>query len=372
MGVNKANNLIPGVNQALRANDVPSPSHKVAIGDDEQSSPELLHKQVVDSIIDYINKPDINKQLERFFATCFLSLSMQRQYNLKDLKEQLDDLIFNSNELLPANVEERGIAGIEALMLAQIRGYKNIFNCIDRLENIDDSSKGVNFSPECLRDVVRTRKFLQSISHVVNDLASKKFGKINLVDAGCGSIPIMGVYAALCSDRVHATLIENDPVSFIVASQLIYDLGLQDRVKVLKEDAEKFSLDKAPDLIISETMNAAFVDEKMPCILNNLKGSFNHDISFVPERVELTLFEGDKDASREIASWNYEPGEETLIRFMHNRDQGLGFIRTKVYLPGDICLEANESDITRDMKFELKQGALIYPAGYQPEELISK
>lgn len=62
-------------------------------------------------------------------------------------------------------------------------------------------------SAQILRDQVRTKRFLQGIETVVNQLESEVDGEIRVYDAGCGSLPILGVYAALMSDRVKVTCI---------------------------------------------------------------------------------------------------------------------------------------------------------------------
>ncbi|MCB0319083.1 MAG: hypothetical protein KDD56_10025, partial [Bdellovibrionales bacterium] len=86
--------------------------------------------------------------------------------------------------------------------------------------NYSDTHKGISISLEpfsaidCIKDWVRTKKFVCAVLYATQDLLKEKEpGKaLQVIDAGCGPIPLLGLTAALVSPRVNVTLIESNPI----------------------------------------------------------------------------------------------------------------------------------------------------------------
>lgn len=129
----------------------------------------------------------------------------------------------------------------------------------------------VRDSMRCLGDEVRTKKFLQSVGSAVEALAASNTGAIEVLDAGTGAIPVMAIYAALCSDRVQCTALELNHASTVVARSLVANLGLQNRIQIVEADATTYVPANPVDLLISETMRSGLTDEPIVQIMSNLQ-----------------------------------------------------------------------------------------------------
>ncbi len=139
----------------------------------------------------------------------------------------------------------------------------------------------------CLRDRIRTKNFLLGIREEIQklELAGKK--EINLCDAGCGAIPIMAIYAALCSKKVRCTALELNSHSAKIAKQIIEALNLQGCIQVIQADATKFQPEREIDLLISETMNSGLSVEPMVQIMFHLSKYIKAKGVMLPSKVTV-------------------------------------------------------------------------------------
>ena len=158
---------------------------------------------------------------------------------------------------------------------------------LDEFEDIkrEDGSLRVLDSILCLRDTVRTKKFLMGIKESLQKLEGKE--QIYVCDAGCGAIPIMAIYSALSSEKVHGTCIELNPYSAQIAKQIIQSFGLQNRIKVIEADATKFIPDEKIDLLISETMHSGLTKEMMVQIMSGLSPHVAENGIKLPSKVTV-------------------------------------------------------------------------------------
>lgn len=138
----------------------------------------------------------------------------------------------------------------------------------------------------CLKDKIRTKKFLLAIKDAVKKLEQGK-EEIFVMDAGCGAIPIMGIYAAMNSKKVKCTCIEINPNACNIAREIIKKLGLEDQIEVIMKDAITYKPEKELDLLISETMSGGLGNEMMVDILRNLSSSVKKDGIILPKSVNL-------------------------------------------------------------------------------------
>ena len=138
----------------------------------------------------------------------------------------------------------------------------------------------------CLRDVIRTKKFLLGIKSAIRELEKKK-EKINLCDAGCGAIPILSIYAALCSEKVHCTSLELNYQSAQIARKIIEALGLQDRINIIETDVTQFQPQNKIDSLVSETMHTGLTEEPIVDILSNLSKYVEDDGIKLPSKINI-------------------------------------------------------------------------------------
>ncbi|MBI5399487.1 class I SAM-dependent methyltransferase [Candidatus Saganbacteria bacterium] len=144
-----------------------------------------------------------------------------------------------------------------------------------------------------LRDEIRTKKFMLGIKEAVGQLRLSNSGLIHVIDAGCGTIPILGIYAALLSPKVRVVCLELNPQSVAVAQALVKTLGLEDQITVIHQDATTCRISGAPiDLLISETMNSGLFEEPLVPIMTNLHQYVRPGGLVLPSRVDIlgTLF----------------------------------------------------------------------------------
>ena len=154
----------------------------------------------------------------------------------------------------------------------------------------DDKPEGalrIMESIRCLRDKIRTKKFLAGLTEALNNIGSSEKSEIEMCDAGTGAIPILAIYAALSSEKVRCTAIELNPNSAAIAEKVVEAFGLQDRIKILRTDAIKFEPEKQIDLLISETMHSGLTAEPMVQILSNLNKYLKEDGVALPSAVRI-------------------------------------------------------------------------------------
>ncbi len=129
-------------------------------------------------------------------------------------------------------------------------------------------------SPEksigCLADQVRTKQFLRAVSETIANFEASGAQRIEVCDAGTGAIPIMAIYAALCSDKVRCTALELNEQSARMARDVVRAFGLEGRITIIETDAITYQPERPVDLLISETMNTGLTNEPMVDILSNL------------------------------------------------------------------------------------------------------
>jgi hypothetical protein len=194
----------------------------------------------------------------------------------------------------------------------------------------DDKPKGglsVLESVHCLRDQVRTKKFLQGVEESVKNLEASSDGTIEVCDAGCGAIPILSIYAALCSDRVRSTALELNSNSAAMARQVVEAFNLQDRITVIEADAITYQPEKPIDLLVSETMHSGLTQEPIVQILSNLQPHVRQEGVTLPGKVSV------KAALVNLRDWLSEHMYVSIYGGMHqvfNAD----WQRIVEYMPG--------------------------------------
>lgn len=379
-----------------------------SIADDEIDAQNL--KSLIEFVMRNGHIRDQQDCTDKFFYImmhhCFAARASEDKHSssgklsLDELKTKLDTYANDESKTAQEKTARKNMiigrgteaSFVETLLLSQLRKYRNIFDGINPKKNggeklLEQKSRAGVFSLECLYDSIRTRRFIQAIRQRVSDIEKKKpdLKQINVIDAGSGSIPIMGIYAALCSPKVKVTCLENDAISCLIARQLVEDLGLSDQIEIKLADATQYQPSEKPEdihLVVSETMNRAFYNEQMTQIMNHLKTYTNDSTYFIPEQINLSLVfkaspslvqrvggsvvDNSKDASHtermfEASKplgevWQYRPGCTDRVRLAWKAEQadlkniigngGYFGIKTSVDLTDKIRLAPNESNIT--------------------------
>ncbi len=210
------------------------------------------------------------------------------------LKTKLDSMIAELPDKVPYyhgltglefdQVPKRPTNKLQAFLKAMTPGIDAISLRYDQEGSFAPSS-----SIDCLSDEVRTKRFLQAIEATVQQLeaSTPEDELIEICDAGTGAIPIMAIYAALCSDRVRCTALELNPASAKLAQELVNALGLADRITVIETNAITYKPDKMFHALISETMNSGLIDEPIVDILGNLKPYVKEGGKVLPSAIHV-------------------------------------------------------------------------------------
>lgn len=152
---------------------------------------------------------------------------------------------------------------------------------------------GYKGSSECLRDQVRTRVFLDEIRDTVRRLSGRK-NEVLVCDAGCGSFPVLGLYAALQSKNVRVLCLEFNEFSAQMAREIVKAFGLEEQMVVVQGDATSYRPKDGVkfDMLLSETMNRGLFDELLVQIVNHLQQFVVPEGVILPSKVNVftTIF----------------------------------------------------------------------------------
>lgn len=154
-----------------------------------------------------------------------------------------------------------------------------------------DSTAGApnSFAPvesiRCIRDTVRTKKFMAAVRKAV-EAAAERQEIVEVCDAGSGALPIMGIYGALSSPKARVTCLENNPHAVQFARATIAAFGLNDRVTIEQCDATKYVPQRTIDVLVSETMDTALIHEPLCAIVNHLTSYTAQGAAIIPRSVE--------------------------------------------------------------------------------------
>ena len=157
---------------------------------------------------------------------------------------------------------------------------------------------GTALSPQhakdCVKDFVRTARFIKGIYKAISDLRVKKKGKlINVLYAGCGPYGtlLVPLLVFLNSDDIQVTFLDIHKTSIDSVKSIVHYLKCQNYIKeYLVCDATIFRA-KADDffeLIVTETMDVALTKEPQVVITKSLKALLSEEGILIPEEIALT------------------------------------------------------------------------------------
>lgn len=214
--------------------------------------------------------------------------SLEQWWNSKDPKDILDWIIANTEppkvtteiEAWQTKVEP---SDFELFLISRLK--KLSFNWSQ--ENKNPGSLWVLESMICMRDTTRTKIFLQWIQESIWRLQSKNISPIRMCDAGCWSVPILAIYACLCSKDVKCTCLELNSDAIPIAQAIVDSFWLGSRITILQADAITYEWGDFFDFLISETMHSWLTEEPMVQIFKNLSTQVIEKWEMIPKRVNV-------------------------------------------------------------------------------------
>lgn len=161
------------------------------------------------------------------------------------------------------------------------------------LQSLADRSQGGTLSllesARCITDETRTKKFLSAVKDAVTEIGTTEVPTIEVIDAGCGAVPIQAIQAAISNPRVIVTALEFNPASAAMARQIVEAIGLEEQIKVVEADATKYEPATKAHIIVSETLQAGLGGEPVVQILNNLRPHLHDNGRMIPESVDIKI-----------------------------------------------------------------------------------
>ncbi|MDD2693934.1 MAG: hypothetical protein PHY14_03300 [Candidatus Gracilibacteria bacterium] len=237
-----------------------------------------------------INQQNQNGTIDEWYylATVAKLRSLQEGWGNQDPKSLLDKFI-NAVELPKTQTMEEAMkakndpSDFELFMISKLGNTQFQWS----RENKNAGSLGVLESMVCMRDLVRTKKFLQAIAGDITKLDGQIDGEISMCDAGCGSVPILAIYACLCSPKVRCTCLELNQDAIPVARAIVDSFGLSDRINVLQGNAITYQPESGFNYLVSETMHSGLTEEPMAQIFANLSKKVLSTGLILPRNVDV-------------------------------------------------------------------------------------
>ncbi len=214
--------------------------------------------------------------------------------SISEIKKHAETLLFCGEDYLEMKNAVEDLHQIFAF-ITSIDAYK-----------LDDAhielKTGKAISPtsaaHCLLEFKRTSVFLRGIYQAINDLKVREKGKIRILYAGCGPystllVPLLSFFS---SEEIGITLVDINEVSLNSSRLLIQTLGQDYFIEdYFLADLTAFKLDKAYDLVISETMQSCLENEPQIHIMRNLIPQMQEGAIFIPEEIRVDFYLSDNN-----------------------------------------------------------------------------
>jgi hypothetical protein len=145
----------------------------------------------------------------------------------------------------------------------------------------------------CLNDYIRTTRFLQGIHKAIQDLLQRSPNQpVEVLYAGCGPLGtlILPLFSVFSPKQLQVTFLDIHESSIFCLKQIIQDNEWQEFVKEMHVvDATIYAATQPYDLIISETMLNALIDEPQVTISAHLQPYLKEGGIFIPENILIDL-----------------------------------------------------------------------------------
>jgi hypothetical protein len=150
---------------------------------------------------------------------------------------------------------------------------------------------GVAVSPmqaaRCVTEPARTAIFVRGLAAAVSSVHRSLERPVRVLYAGCGPYAtLLAPVMALHGSAVDATLLEVNRDSLASAARTLDRLGLSARLVEVDATTYQIPADRVPDIILSETMNAALSQEPQVSIVRHLARQAPRAL-LVPSRISV-------------------------------------------------------------------------------------
>jgi hypothetical protein len=258
-------------------------------------------------------------------------------------------------------------------------------------------SIGLTWAAMCIKDIMRTKKFVDGLYQAVCDVQKNIGSKpVHILYAGTGPFAtlVLPLTARFTSQELQFTLIEVNEDSYNCVNKLFHTLNLQEYIHHSEQvDATKWKLpvDLGIDIFLSETMQRALKCEQQVAICMNIVPQLSPKVLMIPENIILKsalIHYESPNPNLEIASpivnsfgTIFELNKETILQntFAYNEAKGnYNFppiildipkpttekvptlnILTEIVVYGEDIITYNESGLT--MRFQIQQFHYVLP-----------
>jgi predicted RNA methylase len=153
---------------------------------------------------------------------------------------------------------------------------------------------GLTWAAMCIKDIMRTKRFMDSVYAAVNDLLQVSPEKtIHVLYTGTGPFAtlILPLTARFNPQQVRFSLIEVNEGSFHALQNLVSRLGLEEYIQRIENaDATKWKLpaDEEIDIFICETIRSGLKSEPQVAICLNIMPQLSSASIMIPQQITLT------------------------------------------------------------------------------------
>ncbi len=224
---------------------------------------------------------------------------------------------------------------------------------------------GLTWAAMCIKDLVRTKKFMDGAHNALNDALKKIPDRpVHILYAGTGPFAslVLPLMARFSPAQVQFSLLEVNERSHTCLQKLINDLDLGAYIRrIEKADASKWTINPSEqtDIFLSETMNLGLVKEPQVAIFMNMVPQLQTGTILIPEKINLeaALINAGKRMSYKLGTEDtdnsvyplapvFELSRETVLAntIAFNHSKGVyDFPRTTVRVPAG--MNGNELSI---------------------------
>ncbi len=212
------------------------------------------------------------------------------------LKEQLRRI---SNDLLkPGDFHDQ--------LAPAIAAYTKLLFDIGKVDAGDNNERshiklpfgnaiGTFWAANCVKEVLRTQRFVRGLYLAIQDKLAQKSGPVHILYAGTGpfatlALPIMVQFTP---EEIQFTLLEVNQTSHDKLLNVLEAFDLNEYIRQIETtDATTYILpDTNVDIVLSETLNRALINEPQVFIMLNLASQLGEGVIYIPEEIRVNLSE---------------------------------------------------------------------------------
>lgn len=204
------------------------------------------------------------------------------------LKQATDNILFSGDDYLKI---KRGTDSLYRQFSEHTGVTAGDLTHAQYIETESGLAVAIEHAAHCLKDIMRTTRFLRGIYLAIEDRAEAP-STVRILYAGCGpySTLLTPLTSQFTSDQVQFTMMDINPEA-MRSTQLLYEkLSLTDYLedcRVADATSPDLSLQGDYDIIISETMAQALKVECQVPLTRNMVKYLGPNGTFIPQRISV-------------------------------------------------------------------------------------